>query len=460
MMHRLFTLLFIATLTTPAYAQFNVGAVQDGHNTANAARHLPTYLGDHFRKFQISIFNPYASIGSNFASGHDAGDYFTADQITSQMIGNTIDKLKKNDENNINALVDLAILNVAFNFTNHDGRKALSLGFGVNERVEANTVFNRETFLLAYSGNKQFANQTVSIAPRFNALAYTEYYASAAFNIRPANSEMVIKPAIRLSYLSGQASVYMPKTSSITLYTEPEGRYLDFGFNYTINTSVGDDSVKLSASSFNVNDKNFRQGAGTGFGMDLGLRISPKPGLLINVGVMDIGSIRFKKNAVNMYNYSNVRYEGQNITFTEDQSINLDSLAGIAEPKYSYDAYSVHLPTKFVATGSLGLGRGESKGGPWYKHQICVTYLQGFENYLSATKTPYVGIGYTHSFNNVFNLGTNVGVGGVWGASVGLLASLKAGPFNIGFNTNNIITLLSPKSGKGTDAAMMLVLAF
>jgi hypothetical protein len=50
-----------------AFAQLDMGALQDAHNTANAARHMPTYLGDRFNKFQITILNPYVSIGSSFA---------------------------------------------------------------------------------------------------------------------------------------------------------------------------------------------------------------------------------------------------------------------------------------------------------------------------------------------------------------------------------------------------------
>ncbi len=449
----------IATTSIQANAQFNIGIFQDGHNAANAARYMPTYLGDKFDKVQITLANPYVSIGSNFTTVRNTIDFFTADNITSEMIGKSISRLKKR-ENNMNGVVDVAILNVAFNIPNKDGRKGWSLGFGVNERVEVNTSFNKETLLLAYSGNKQFADKTITLDPRFNGLAFTDYYVSAAYNIRPRYSDLVIKPAIRISYLSGQASVNMPKNNSISLYTQPDGRYLDFGLNYTINTSTSSDSVTLDGSSFNVERKSFEPGAGNGYGMDLGVRISPKPGLLFNIGVMDIGSIRFKKNVTNMYNYSNYRYEGEEITFNQGQSIDLDSLSGIAKPNYSHNGYTVNLPTRFIFSGSIGLGKAEAKGGLWYKHQLCLTYLQGFENYLSATKAPYVALGYTRSFNNVLNLGVNAGVGGVSGSSIGVLASVKVGFFSIGFSTSNIIPLIDASTAKSVDGAMMMVMSF
>ncbi len=356
--------------------------------------------------------------------------------------------------------VDMAIVNAAFNISNRNGNKSISIGFGVNERVELSTVFNQETLQLAYNGNKQFAGQTVELAPRFNGLAYTEYYFAAAYNIRPLNSDVVIKPAVRLSYLSGQASVQMEHANSITLYTEPNGRYLDFGLNYTINTSLGSDSVKLSGSSFNVNDKSLQTGAGSGFGMDLGLRVSPRPGILLNIGVMDIGSIRFNKNTTNIYNHSTYRYEGQELSFTDNQSIDLDSLSEFARPNYSYQEYSVSLPTKLLLSGTIGLGKSETRAGSYYRHTLCGMYVQGFANYLTATTVPYVAVGYTHSFSGVFNLGANAGVGGLWGGNVGLLASLKAGPFLFGLRSNNVLPLVAPSAGRGTDVGMLLGLAF
>jgi hypothetical protein len=442
-----------------AFAQLDMGALQDAHNTANAARHLPTYLGDRFNKFQITILNPYVSLGSSFANVSEVEDFLNADKITSEMIGASIRRMRSKD-NIIAGSVDVAIVNAAFNLDSKDGHKAWSIGLGVNERAEVSTVFNQEAFLLAYSGNKQFAGQTVQIAPRFNGLAYTEYYVALAYNFRPGNSDWVIKPALRLSYLAGQANVEMREGNAITLYTEPEGRYLDFGLDYNINTSLGGDSVKLSGSSFNLNDKAFQGGAGHGIGMDLAVRVSPKPGIHFNIGLMDVGAITFDKNPTNIYNHSSYRYEGQELTFAEDQGLNLDSLAELAKPNYSYNSYTVELPTKLVITGSVGLNKRDNKRESYYRDQISGLYQQGFLNYLSATTTPYIALGYTHSFNGKFNLGANAGVGGIWGGNVGVIASLKAGPFLFGLHSNNILPLIAPNSGRGSDLGMLLGLAF
>ncbi len=458
-MKKLLAVLFMAGLSHPAQAQADMAALQDPHNAANAARHLPTYLGDRFSGFQVTVLNPYISIGSNFATVADAKEYLTADKITSELIGGTVSRLRSQD-NIIAGSVDIAVVNAAFNISNKAGHKAFSIGFGVNERVELSTVFNQETLLLAYKGNKQFAGRSVELAPRFNGLAFMEYYLAAAWNIRPRFSELVIKPAVRLSYLSGQASVDMREANSISLFTEQDGRYLDFNLNYNINTALGADSVKLTGSSFNLNDKSFQGGSGSGFGIDLGLRVSPRPGILLNVGVIDIGSIRFTKNTTNIYNHSSYRYEGQELTFTENQSFDLDSLAGFARPNYSYNDYRVELPTKLIISGSIGLNKGDGRSGSYYGHTLCGMYVQGFSNYLTATTVPYVALGYTRSFGGVFNIGANAGVGGLWGGNIGLLASVKAGPFLFGLHSNNILPLVAPAAGRGADIGMLLGLAF
>src|SRR4051812_40717575 len=98
-------------LCVSAQAQLNLGALQDGHNSGNAARHLPTFLGDHVGRAQVTLFNPYVSIGSSFATFRDARDYITSDKITNELIGNTINHLDPED-NNINGVVDVALLDV------------------------------------------------------------------------------------------------------------------------------------------------------------------------------------------------------------------------------------------------------------------------------------------------------------------------------------------------------------
>jgi len=445
----------VVCLHLPAAAQLNIASLQNAHNSNNAARYLPTYLGDGFKTLQVSVFNPYVTVGSNFTSAKDVREYISSDEISNTMVENTISKLK-NKDNLIQAGLDLAIVNIGFNIKNKAGDPFLSIGVGVNERVEMSSSFNKELFLLAYKGNKQFAGQTIQLAPRLNALAYTDYYVSAALNIKVPGTDIGIKPAVRLRYLSGQASVNMPNSSSVSMYTQPDGRYIDLGLNYQINTSTSGDTVSLSSTSINIDQNSFQQGAGKGFGMDLGVRVTPMENLSLNIGLMDIGGLRFTKNVVNMSNDTAYRYEGAELTFSDNQRITLDSIAGIVEPRYTYDAYKVKLPTKLIISASLGLGKEERKQQSYYKHNLTFTYLQGFNNYLSATKMPYIALGYTHSFQNTVNLGANAAVGGLWGAGIGALVSFKIGGFRIGVNSNNLLPLIAPKSGKGTDIGLML----
>ena len=104
--------------------------------------------------------------------------------------------------------------------------------------------------------------------------------------------------------------------------------------------------------------------------------------------------------------------------------------------------------------------RVENRRGSYYRHQLSGLYTQGFANYLTATTVPYMAVGYTRSFGGVFNLGANAGLGGLWGGNVGLIASLKAGPFLFGVHTNNILPLIVPEAGRGSDVGMMLGLSF
>lgn len=235
--------LFAALLAAaPAAAQVNMGALQDAHNTMNASRRLPTFLGDHFNTFQISVLNPYASVGSNFATYQDAKDLLRADRLSSSLIGSTLGNLRAED-NYVAGALDLSIVNAAYNIRDRRGRKLLTIGAGVNERVEVSSSFNRELLELAAYGNKQFAGQSINILPRFNGIAFTEWYVAGSLNISPAYSQLVIRPAVRLSYLSGQAGIQMGKDNGLGMFTEANGRYLDFDLNYRVNAALGTDST-------------------------------------------------------------------------------------------------------------------------------------------------------------------------------------------------------------------------
>lgn len=452
--------LAIAALpTTFANAQLNMGALQNAHSSANAARHLPTFLGDNFNRFQINVLNPYVMVGSNFASYQDARELLRADQLSSRLIGNTLNNLKAAD-NNIHGSLDLSIVNAAFNLRGRDGSRFLTVGAGVNERVELSSGFNRELLELAAYGNKRFAGQTIDILPRFKGMAFMEWYLAGSLNLKLPNTGFSIQPAVRLSYLSGQAGISMKKDNYLRMFTQEEGRYLDFNLDYRIDAALGSDSLRLEGSSFNLNDKSLSGGSGSGFGMDLAVRVVPMAGLSINVGLMDIGSIRFRKGVTNMYNTSTYRYEGTDIDFQGNSSLNLDSVASLAKPNYSNEAFSMTLPTKLVISGSYGIQPHSSKSDTWYTHQLTFLYLQGFSNYLSSTTRPLMSIGYTYSLANMLNLGVNAGVGGVYGGSIGALASVKVGALRIGITSNNILSLLAPSSGRGADGGLLLGLAF
>ncbi len=457
-MKTLFALIIFCSLTIPSFAQLHIAALQDPFDASNAARHLPTYLGDGFQRFQVNVFNPYFSLGSNFTSIGDAREFLRSNVISDELIGRNISKMHATD-NLITGSFDLAILNLSVNLNDESAPVRVTLGAGVNERMELSTAFNQESFRFAYAGNEQFASEYVELAPRFDALAFSEYYVALACNVQN-NEGWSIKPAIRLSYLSGQVSVDMQQTNSIAVYTDAEGRYLDFSLNYNINTSLGADSVRLDGSSFNLNEKSLHSGLGSGYGIDLGLRVTPKPGLDFNIGISDLGSIRFANNTTNIYNHSTYRYEGVDVNFVNEQSLSLDSLSSFARPNYAHEAYSVSLPTRLIISGSFGFGEVNNGNAHYFRHLLTGMYLQGFSNHLSATKVPYIGVGYTYSIGDIVHAGINAGIGGVFGPQVGLMASLKAGPLRFGLQSNNILSLISSQAGRGIDAGLLLALAF
>lgn len=436
-------------------AQVDVSSFNNSHSGLAASNLLPSYLGDGFKKIEITTFNPYVHLGSNFTNASNLKAYLNEDTYRDALINSTLSDLR--EENNIQAGLRLSILSLGLNLNNKNGKSGFSIGAGANEVVEANVLFNKEVYLLAYRGNKQFAGQTVNLAPRVNALAYMEYYISGAANLTIPGTDFLIKPAVRLRYLIGQASIYTQHQSELSMFTEQDGRYLDIRSKYEVHSSTAVDTLKLGEDDFTFDQSTFQAGVGKGLGMDFGLRIEPMENLSINLGLSDVGSINFTKNTSTLYSDTGFRYEGQSFRFTDEfDKFSVDSFAAVLNPKYHYDAFRVPLPTKFLLTAHYGVGKVEKNNQSFYRSTLSLVYVQGMSNYFSATTTPWVILGYNRNFNTILNAGINAGLGGLYRANVGASLSVKAGFFRIGVSSNNLLPLFAGTSGRGTDLAILI----
>jgi hypothetical protein len=478
-----FLLSTFLVLSYNSKAQLNIAEIQNPHQSLNGARYLPTQLGEGFDKVEVQLMHPYLSFGNNVFSFNDIKELANTSTITPELISYALDKLKK--KNIFYFGTDVNIFNIGVNVLHKDKTPFLSFGFSVRQKNEFNFQYNSELFSLIYNGNKQFAGQTISLAPSFNFLSYTDFALGAAGNIPvPKMGKFLnvnIKPAVRLRYIKGIANLNMPE-NAITMLTAEDGRSIDFGFNYDIHLSLPIDTGSINdviknttgtassttGASPNINYKKIQselfKGNGKGLGVDWGVRVDLMPNLSFNVGFTDMGFVKFAKNSITVSNHNHYIFEGYEVKYFNDQQQNItsqvDTVIAKLKPEISYGGYSVPLGSKLIFSTNFKLSKREKRNMIYYKHNFNFTYVQGFSNYLSSVKRAYMCLGYLYSIGNVCNLGVNGSLGGLTLATVGAQITFKISKVKFGINSNNILPLISLNAGRGTDIGILTAMSF
>ena len=229
------------------------------HNQALATQVFPSKIGEGFKTVEVALpLTLNATVANSSMSYNQIQTLFTETELSDEFISNTIASL--NDNNSINFNLDLQLLGVYFNIKNRDKTGNIaSFSFTVTERAIAGLHFPKNLFQTIYEGNSQFAGELVSFTPaRLDVLAYHDFAVGVAIplEVGPPLARMKLTPGARLRYLVGLASVNSQRTQ-VSMFTEANGQYIDFNYDYEINTAFPTADQLLS-------------GTGSGFALDLG----------------------------------------------------------------------------------------------------------------------------------------------------------------------------------------------
>ena len=440
-------------------AQYNFSQINNPHTHNLAASQLPSLLGDDMRTGEIHFLNPYVGFGNNFISAYDIQQLSQSGKLSNEYIDGILNKIP--NQANLWGGLDLPVFNIFFNVNKKAREPFLSFGLGMRSKVDFNFTMNKDLFSLAYQGNKQFAGETVNLSPSMNLLFYNEYFFAAAGQFKILNlgklKTITVKPAMRLRMLNGMASVYMPD-SRIDMYTEPDGRYIEFNTQLEANMSSSVDTPDVESGLGDIDLKSLKA-SGKGLGLDLGVGVTLFEKIKVHIGVTDIGSINFNRNVINYTKNATYTYDGVDLNDPEN-TINAGNLDEIIQPEKSYNSYRMPLPTRFILSGSYQLKLKQKRKVPYYVHNMSLTYVQGFSNYLSSSKSPALNLGYAYNFKNLINTGANFTLGGLNKFMGGGHLGLRLGAIKLGFASNNLLPIVSAKAGRGTDFNMYFGIYF
>ena len=448
-MKKIYTILLLLTVvSSAAFSQINYAAIYDPHTNSNGARYFPSRLGTTFNRGEVSFINVYGWASNNAVGYKYIKDIAFGNEINMDQIQNIASQLK--NTNNVFFGADLQVLNAAFKINSKKKKKeVLSMEVGHRERIMGNLQFNRNLMKLALEGNKQFAGQNISLGDmRVNAIYAREILMgfSVPIALTVGKHTMELRPAVRGKFLMGIGNVYTEKGKA-EMFTEAEGRYIQFNYDYKFNHSIP--ASGGSALS----------GNGYGWGMDLGLGFTIDDNISIDLGLIDIGAIKFTKNTQNYQRKGTYLYEGAELALVNTEgsspiSINLND--DIINPEKSQNAYKTPYGTKLTMRAEYRLGKGNAGkkkyARSYYQHHFYTTYVQGFDNLYNSTKVPNFSVGYMYSLKDILNVGMSLGFLGYNKFSIGPFLSVKGGPFVIGFGSNNLSAFIAPKAGTGADA--------
>lgn len=420
------------------------------HFEFNSARLLPGRLGLDRSPFQISFLSLHFWLANNSLTANNIFGRHTTSRIIDDAIG------RMGPAGELMAGQDFLWLSVAATIKHRKkgdvlGKPVLSFTAGVTEQLAVGFRFSKNFMELAWHGNKQFEGKTIDLHPlALNALYNREYFFGFAFPV-VLMENLQLRLGARLKYLQGISSIHMPASNEGTFTTADEGREVKVTLNM---------DIFLSGIKDDFNPLNF---SGRGMGADIGMTVIATQRAYLHFALLDIGNIRFSDNTRQISNDDTVTYRGLIFSglFGGDIESEVDSLSTILNSDVQDDiSFSMPLSKRIIIQLEYRTPMITREGRAYNTNSFFFTYVQGLADMPRSTTRSYFSFAYGRNFGSVFNIGANIGAGGISKFTLGAFASVRAASFKLGIGAGNITGLLMKSKASGVDLTFQLAFSF
>lgn len=454
------TSLFIAAIS---FAQTNISGLHNENGHLENAILNPAWIGTEYKDVKVSVLPLYIYAGNNFTGIAQIRDMANRLQnSTSNVTHNySVQQFMQgiSNANKLAAGASITILNVGFNI--HQQRKPFIYGqLMIRNCTKAQVSFTDELPNLLYYGNAYYENQTINILPAIQAIQYTDYNFNIAkpFQLQlPDSHQLIVKTAVRLHYLAGQAH-FSSNNASLNVYTAPDGRYID-----AMLTGQIQQCIPSAYTSSNPTLNNWMQLAyrppGKGMSIDIGASATYNNHIQAAIGITQIGSITFTREAQQISSSGSYRWEGYQWNQATDS---FKQIKNLVQTDTSFNRYNVSLPKLLTLSGSYGLGRQKKykRYISYYPHTLSVHLIKQFQTKTEQNSLLMITGGYSYRYNNVINAGINATLGGWQRASIGAHLHMGLGVIHVGFASNSIVSFIKPYTGRSIDLQFYTALCF
>ncbi len=372
-------------------------------------------------------------------TGFTFNDVINDNQVT---IGNTIDRLDKENHFLFNGSVDL--FGLGFNIKN------TQLRLGLVQQLDSRITYSRDFLELLWLGNGHpdlIGNRISLDHTGLNALALVKAYAGASVEVIPEK----LKIGANLNFYTGLGTVQTFKSQfGLTTSDSDYTLTVDGDLDIAVAGVLDIDELESNSQRQDLSFKN------TGIGADLGLVFNPSPMYEVKASILNLGKINWSTNV------SNYRIDNSEITFTgfdfqDIIGINdsseviqqfVDSIANVFTPEQFGDSFTSNVNPE-IAINLSYIPSDNNKFSVLYRSKNSF-----------GIKVNHVGVTYARRFVKVLELSSGLVLFNTKDIVVPFNLALNAGSVQLGLQTTNVLAPFFPKRTKYVSGAISLAFVF
>ena len=396
---------------------------------------MPGYKFEAMLKYSLWVANTSIDYGS-------INKIYRRNSLTKQDVDKIVNDLK--DENQLGVGQDFQI--VGLGLKTKIGKRDVVWSFSISDRMNVNSLITKELIQLAWQGNKQFEGQTLDFSnTHVLGLYFREYSFGASLEVAQWENWQM-RAGMRISYYQGLSGIR--NSQQEILFTTAVGAdYINMDYNFEYRYT-------------GIEDFDFFDPRGHGAGINLGTSFTYKEKLNFDLGVTDLGSIKFDKKVSSVGSENDFTFSGVGLRDIVNPTAFLDSIGEIFTPRtddLESNSFKMPVGARLSFMTSWIFGRTTKINGP---KTLSLLYTQGFSDNPGVTTRPKFTLGFHRPVLRHFLFGISTSVGGFNNFALGGIVGMHFKHFRFSFQSDDFTGLIMPEYGTAGGGGFLFQLRF
>ena len=424
-----------------AFAQDNLHLQFQYRGSVAGAQYLPSTQTLPEHKVETS-FQYSAYVANKSITYQSIRDIQTQNSLTTQEVDEIINQL--DDDNKIG--VGQNFLVFGFGLKTKIKGHPFAWSFTISDRLNANLHIPKKLVQLVWQGNKQFEGETLDLSKTsISGVYFREFSMGMATQVKEWNN-WTCRGGMRLNYYMGLSGITNP-TQKFLFTTAVEADYIEMDYNFHYLYT-------------GIEDFNLFNPKGHGIGLNLGTTFSYKEKLHFDLGITDIGSIKFSKNITGIGDENTIHFKGLGLDELINPTAFLDSLEVLFTPEIDslgQKSFNVPVGTRLSFMTSWFFGKTLLS----HRQQaLYFFYSQGFSEQASSTIQPKLTLAYHRPLFWHIDLGISSSWGGFNDFAIGAMVGMHFKHFNLSVQSDDLTGFILPDQATGAGLGVLFQVLF